>query len=381
MNIKIKEKKLDHYNAVIKVIGIGGAGCNAIDKMINTGLNDVELWAVNTDAQALATCKTKNKILLARNLTSGLGAGGDPEIGLQAARENIDKITKTISGSDVIFLACGMGGGTGTGAIPEIAKVAKGLGILTIAVVTKPFLIEGTRRMLQAQQGIETLQKNVDALIVIPNSELLPNTHKKTSLQEAFKLADDMLIQGVQSITNMISTCGLINNIDLADIKNIIQNSGFALMGVGKSERGAKEATQIAINCPLLETSLLENATGIILNVAGSKNLTLHEVHEAADLIYELVGENTNIVFGTTCNPNLEDKVQVTIIATGLSKKSKNAAATTMKNFEETPGNGKSKVKKEELILEEATGFTTMDKIRKKASEVFVIPDFLYQKK
>lgn len=378
MSVKAKEKKLDHYATVIKVIGIGGAGCNAIDKMVNTGLNGVEHWGVNTDAQALASCKTKNKILLARTLTFGLGAGGDPRIGLQALRENIDKITNAISGADVIFLACGMGGGTGTGATPEIAKVAKNLGILTIAVVTKPFLIEGTRRMLQAQQGIETLQENVDALIVIPNSELLTNTQKKTYLQEAFQLADDILVQGVQSIANMISTCGLIN-IDLADIKNVLQNSGLALMGVGKSERGAKEATQIAINCPLLETSQLVGATGIILNVAGSENLTLYEVHEAANLIYELVGENTNIVFGTTCNPTLEDKVQVTIIATGLSKKSKNAESTTMTNFEEIPD--KSKVKKEELILKEWDNSTTIDKIRKKVSEVFVIPDFLYQKK
>lgn len=379
-SVKAKEKKLDHYTTVIKVIGIGGAGCNAIDKMVSINLNGVEHWGVNTDAQALAICKTKNKILLARSLTSGLGAGGDPSVGLQAARENIDKITKVIAGADVIFLACGMGGGTGTGATPEIAKVAKSLGILTIAVVTKPFLFEGTRRMLQAQQGIETLQENVDALIVIPNSELLPNINKKTYLQEAFKLADDMLVKGVQSIANIISTCGLIN-IDLADIKNIIQNSGFALMGAGESERGAKEATQIAINCPLLETSLLEGAKGIILNVAGSENLTLHEVHEAANLIYELVGENTNIVFGTTCNPTLKDKIQVTIIATGLSisKKSKNAEATTMTNFEETLG--KLKVKREELILKEVASSTTMDKVRKMASEVFVIPDFLVQKK
>ncbi len=377
-SVKAKEKKLDHYTTVIKVIGIGGAGCNAIDKMVSINLNGVEHWGVNTDAQALAICKTKNKILLARTLTSGLGAGGDPAIGLLAVRENIDKITKVIIGADVIFLACGMGGGTGTGATPEIAKVAKDLGILTIAVVTKPFLFEGTRRMLQAQQGIETLQENIDALIVISNSELLHNIHRKTCLQDAFKFADDMLIQGVQSIANMISTCGLIN-IDLADIKNIIQNSGLALMGVGESERGAKEATQIAINCPLLETSIREGATGIILNVAGSENLTLHEVHEAVNLIYELVGENTNIVFGTTCNPTLEDKIQVTIIATGLSKKLKNTESTTMTNFEETLG--KLKVKREELILKEVSSSTTMDKVRKMASEVFVIPDFLVQKK
>ncbi len=306
--------------ADIKVIGVGGGGSNAVNRMIEVGIEGVEFIVVNTDIQALSRSKAKVKIQIGKKLTKGLGSGGNPEIGRKAAEEDLEKIAEVIQGADMVFVTAGMGGGTGTGAAPIVAKVAKEKGILTVGVVTKPFMFEGRRRMIQAEMGIKQLKENVDSLIVIPNQKLMEVYKQDLPLTEAFKLADEILRQGVQGITEIITKPGLIN-VDFADVKSIMKDSGTALMGMGEAtgENRAIEAASKAINNPLLETSI-KGAKGVIVYVVGGNNMTLHEVYQANDLIHQAADENANIIFGAVIDEAIKDKIMITVIATGLDR-------------------------------------------------------------
>lgn len=309
--------------AAIKVIGVGGGGGNAVNRMVEAGVKGVEFIAINTDKQALSLSKAETKIQIGEKLTKGLGAGANPEIGKKAAEESREEIERTIKGADMIFITAGMGGGTGTGAAPVVAEIAKELGILTVGVVTKPFTFEGRKRMAQAEMGIEDLKKYVDALITIPNDRLLQVVEKKTSMLDAFKLADDVLRQGVQGISDLIAVPGLVN-VDFADVKTIMVNTGLAHMGIGiaSGENKATEAAKQAIHSPLLETSI-EGSKGILLNIAGGPNLTIFEVNEAANFIYEAADPDANIIFGAVIDETLEDQIRITVIATVFEKNSK----------------------------------------------------------
>ena len=309
-----------NYLAVIKVIGVGGGGVNAVNRMIESGLRGVEFVAVNTDAQALLMSDADVKLDIGRDLTRGLGAGSDPEIGRQAAEEHLDEIEQVIEGADMVFVTAGEGGGTGTGAAPVIAEVAKSLGALTIAVVTRPFGFEGRRRAVQAENGIVNLKEKVDAQIVIPNDRLLTVSNEKTALQSAFEMADEVLLQGVQGITNLITTPGLINT-DFADVKMILKDAGSALMGVGQAtgESRALNAARNAISSPLLEASI-EGARGILLNISGPSDLGLFEVNEAAEVIHGVAHPDANIIFGTVVDDEMENDVRVTVIAAGFDR-------------------------------------------------------------
>jgi len=304
--------------ANIKVIGIGGAGNNAINRMVEAGLKGVEFIAVNTDAQALYLSKADKKIQIGEKLTKGLGAGANPEIGRKAAEESKDVVEEALKGADMIFITAGMGGGTGTGAAPIIAEVSKNLGILTVGVVTKPFSFEGKKRMANAEMGITDIKSNVDTLITIPNDRLLTIAEKKTSIIEAFKLADDVLRQGVQGISDLIAVPGLIN-LDFADVKTVMQDTGLAHMGIGKGsgETRATDAAKQAISSPLLETSI-DGAKGVLLNITGGANLGLLEVNEAAELIASVADKEANIIFGAVIDEKLQDEVRITVIATGF---------------------------------------------------------------
>ncbi len=317
----LKEEEGRKIGAEIRVIGVGGGGNNALNRMIDAGLNGVKFIAVNTDLQALSLSKAPVKLQIGGRLTKGLGAGANPEIGKKAAEEDRDKITEALKGADMVFITAGMGGGTGTGASPVIAEVAKELGILTVGVVTKPFTFEGRRRMLQAEDGIKQLKEKVDALIVIPNDKLLDVVDKNTSLIEAFRMADDVLRQGVQGISDLITVPGLIN-VDFADVQTIMRDAGSALMGVGhgKGENKAVEAAKAAISSPLLESSI-EGAKGILLNISGGPDLTLKEVNDAADLITKVADRDANIIFGAVIKENITDEIFVTVIATGFGSK------------------------------------------------------------
>ncbi len=309
-----------NYLAVIKVIGVGGGGVNAVNRMIESGLRGVEFVAVNTDAQALLMSDADVKLDIGRDLTRGLGAGSDPEIGRQAAEEHLDEIEQVIEGADMVFVTAGEGGGTGTGAAPVIAELAKSLGALTIAVVTRPFGFEGRRRAVQAENGIVNLKEKVDAQIVIPNDRLLTVSNEKTALQSAFEMADEVLLQGVQGITNLITTPGLINT-DFADVKMILKDAGSALMGVGQAtgESRALNAARNAISSPLLEASI-EGARGILLNISGPSDLGLFEVNEAAEVIHGVAHPDANIIFGTVVDDEMENDVRVTVIAAGFDR-------------------------------------------------------------
>lgn len=309
--------------AAIKVIGVGGGGGNAVNRMVEAGVKGVEFIAINTDKQALSLSKAETKIQIGEKLTKGLGAGANPEIGKKAAEESREEIERAIKGADMIFITAGMGGGTGTGAAPVVAEIAKELGILTVGVVTKPFTFEGRKRMAQAEMGIEDLKKYVDALITIPNDRLLQVVEKKTSMLDAFKLADDVLRQGVQGISDLIAVPGLVN-VDFADVKTIMVNTGLAHMGIGiaSGENKATEAAKQAIHSPLLETSI-EGSKGILLNIAGGPNLTIFEVNEAANFIYEAADPDANIIFGAVIDEALEDQIRITVIATGFERNSK----------------------------------------------------------
>jgi cell division protein FtsZ len=305
---------------VIKVIGVGGGGVNAVNRMIESGLRGVEFVAVNTDAQALLMSDADVKLDIGRDLTRGLGAGSDPDVGRQAAEEHRDEIEQVIEGADMVFVTAGEGGGTGTGAAPVIAELAKSLGALTIAVVTRPFGFEGRRRAVQAENGIVNLKEKVDAQIVIPNDRLLTVSNEKTALQSAFEMADEVLLQGVQGITNLITTPGLINT-DFADVKMILKDAGSALMGVGQAtgESRALNAARNAISSPLLEASI-EGARGILLNISGPSDLGLFEVNEAAEVIHGVAHPDANIIFGTVVDDEMENDVRVTVIAAGFDR-------------------------------------------------------------
>lgn len=312
--------------ANIKVIGVGGGGSNAVNRMIDSGLQGVDFLVANTETQALDNSKADIKIQLGEKLTKGLGAGANPQVGEEAAQESREEITKALSGSDMVFVTAGMGGGTGTGAAPIVAECAREMGALTVGVVTKPFTFEGKRRKNQADKGIEMLTSKVDTIIVIPNDKLLQVVDKKTPLNEAFRTADDVLRQGIKGISDLITVPGLIN-LDFADVKTIMTNQGEALMGIGigEGENRAVDAAKMAINSPLLETSI-EGAKGILLNITGSGDLSLFEINEAAEIISEAADPEANIIFGSVIDENLGDRVQITVVATGFGAQPKTGA-------------------------------------------------------
>lgn len=309
-----------NYLAVIKVIGVGGGGVNGINRMIDAGLKGVEFIAVNTDAQALLMSDADFKLDIGRDLTRGLGAGSDPEIGREAAEANHSEIEEAVSGADMVFITAGEGGGTGTGAAPIIAEIARGAGALTVGIVTRPFAFEGRRRSVQADAGIAKLKDKVDTLIVIPNERLLTVATEKTSLINAFKMADDILLQGVSGITGLITTPGLINT-DFADVKMILTNAGSALMGIGSSrgDNRAINAAVAAITSPLLEAAI-DGARGILLNITGPSDMGLFELNAAAEVVHAVAHQDANIIFGTVIDDELEDEVRVTVIAAGFDR-------------------------------------------------------------
>ncbi|MEX1162008.1 MAG: cell division protein FtsZ [Nitriliruptor sp.] len=309
-----------NYLAVIKVVGIGGGGVNAVNRMIDAGLRGVEFIAINTDAQALLMSDADVKLDVGRELTRGLGAGADPDLGRKAADDHRDEIVEVLKGADMVFVTAGEGGGTGTGGAPIVAQVAKELGALTIGVVTRPFTFEGRRRSQQAETGISQLKDEVDTLIVIPNDRLLQIADGETSVVDAFALADEVLLQGVQGITDLITTPGLIN-LDFADVRTVMRDAGSALMGIGKArgDSRALEAAKLAISSPLLEASI-DGARGVLLMLAGGSNLGLFEVNEAADVITQAAHPDANIIFGAVIDDSLGDEVKVTVIAAGFDE-------------------------------------------------------------
>ena len=306
--------------ATIKVIGVGGGGNNAVNRMIEHGLQGVEFIAVNTDAQALNLSKAETKMQIGGKLTRGLGAGANPEVGKKAAEESKEQIEQALQGADMVFVTAGMGGGTGTGAAPVVAQIARELGALTVGVVTRPFTFEGRKRSTQAQGGIAAMKESVDTLIVIPNDRLLEIVDKSTPMLEAFREADNVLRQGVQGISDLIAVPGLIN-LDFADVKTIMSNKGSALMGIGvaSGESRAAEAAKKAISSPLLETSI-DGAQGVLMNITGGTNLSLFEVQEAADIVASASDQEVNMIFGSVINENLKDEIVVTVIATGFNE-------------------------------------------------------------
>ena len=317
---RLEEEK--DLTTTIKVIGVGGAGNNAVNRMISTGMEGVEFIVVNTDAQQLKDSLAPVKIQIGNKLTRGLGAGADPQVGKEAANEDRDKIHKALKGADMVFITAGMGGGTGTGAAPIVAEVAKEHDALVVGVVTKPFRVEGKRRLDRALEGIDTLKSKVDTLITIPNDLLLKIIDRKTPIEEAFKLADDILRQGVQGIADLIMVTGIVN-VDFADVRTVMKETGDALMGVGigSGENKAIEATQMAINSPLLEEISIEGAKAVLINISGGNDLSLHEVNEVTDIVTRQVDPDANIIFGTTIDAALDDRMRVTVIATGFDKK------------------------------------------------------------
>jgi cell division protein FtsZ len=316
--------------ANIKVVGVGGGGNNAVNRMIEEGLDGVEFVAINTDAQALMASNAGVTIRIGEKITRGLGAGSDPQIGFEAAEENEEEIAKAIDGADMVFITAGMGGGTGTGAAPVVAEAAKSQGALTVGVVTKPLTVEGKKRMSNAIEGIEELKTKVDTLIVIPNDRLLEVAEKQTSLMDAFKIADNVLRQGVQGISDLITITGIIN-LDFADVKTIMTEAGSALMGIGTSEgeNRATDAAKLAIASPLLEASI-DGARGVLLNITGGLDLGIHEANEAARVIQEVADPDANIILGAVIDEELENEVKVTVIATGFdTSRSKNKVQNT----------------------------------------------------
>lgn len=333
--------------AKIKVIGVGGGGNNAVNRMMAANITSAEFVAINTDKQALIMSKAPHRIQIGEKLTRGLGAGADPEVGQKAAEESKAVITEMLKGCDLVFITAGMGGGTGTGAAPVIASVAKELDILTIAVVTKPFGFEGRTRQANAELGIKNLSKNVDTLVVIPNDRLLSIAPKGTSIVDAFKYADDVLRQGIQGIADLIVFPGMIN-LDFADIGTVMKNRGLAHMGIGhgKGENKTLEAVRQAVASPLIETTI-EGATGVVLNIKGGNDITLREVSEAANMVKEVIDPACNLIFGSSIDPDMRDEVEITIIATGF--KSPDSQAEEKTETEEEP--------KEEKVEDKFTGF------------------------
>lgn len=314
------ETEINNYLAVIKVVGVGGGGTNAVNRMIEEGIRGVEFVAINTDAQALAISDADIKVHIGTDLTRGLGAGANPEVGRKAADESRDDIAEALAGADMVFITCGEGGGTGTGAAPIVADIAMNeVGALTVAVVTKPFTFEGRKRKKSAEEGIKTLSDCVDTMIVIPNDKLLDIAEKKTTMLEAFAIADGVLSQGTQGITDLITVPGIIN-LDFADVKTIMKQAGTAMMGIGTSsgDTRAVDAAQQAISSPLLESSI-DGATRVLLSIAGSKDLGIQEISDAADVVANAVDPEANIIFGTVVDESLGDQVRITVIATGFT--------------------------------------------------------------
>src|SRR5438067_3968063 len=307
-----------NYLAVIKVVGVGGGGTNAVNRMVDAGVSGVDFIAVNTDAQALLMTDADVKIQIGAEVTRGLGAGADPEIGLAAAQESRDELKDALKGADMVFITAGEGGGTGTGGAPVVAEIGQEIGALTVGVVTRPFAFEGRKRADQAERGIDELRDRVDTLIVIENDRLLQVIEKRTSIGEAFQMADDILRQGVQGITDLITVPGLVN-LDFADVRTIMRDAGSALMGIGSAsgENRAAEAARTAVSSPLLEASI-EGATGILLNVTGGSDIGLFEVNEAAEVVTGAADQNANVIFGAVIDDSLGQEVQVTVIATGF---------------------------------------------------------------
>jgi len=307
-----------NYLAVIKVVGIGGGGVNAVNRMIEVGLRGVEFIAINTDAQALLMSDADVKLDIGREKTRGLGAGANPEVGAEAAEDHADEIEEVLKGADMVFVTAGEGGGTGTGGAPVVAKIARSLGALTIGVVTRPFAFEGRRRAQSAEDGIANLREEVDTLIVIPNDKLLSISDRSVSMLDAFRQADQVLLQGVSGITDLITTPGLIN-LDFADVKSVMSNAGSALMGIGsaRGENRAVEAAELAVSSPLLEESI-DGAQGVLLSIAGGSDLGLFEINEAAAMVSDAVHDDANIIFGATIDDALGDEVRVTVIAAGF---------------------------------------------------------------
>lgn len=327
--------------AQIKVIGVGGGGCNAVNRMIESGIGGIEFWAINTDAQALTHSAAPQRLQLGQKLTRGLGAGGNPAIGQKAAEESRDEIAQALENTDLVFITAGMGGGTGTGASPIVAEVAKEMGCLTVGVVTRPFTFEGRRRTTQAEEGIAQLQGRVDTLIIIPNNQLLQVISPETPVQEALRVADDVLRQGVQGISDIITIPGLVN-VDFADVRAVMADAGSAMMGIGigSGKSRAREAALAASSSPLLESSI-EGAKGVVLNITGGSDLTLHEVNIAAETIYEVVDPNANIIFGAVIDDKMQGEVKITVIATGFTGEMTPPASakkvTPIKSREEAP--------------------------------------------
>jgi cell division protein FtsZ len=307
--------------AKMKVVGVGGGGGNAVNRMIDERLEGVEFISVNTDSQALRTSKADFKIQIGRKLTRGLGAGARPEIGRQAIEENKDEVAELVQGADMVFVTCGMGGGTGTGAAPVVAQLARESGALTVGIVTKPFLFEGRRRMRQAETGITEMRKNVDTMIVVPNERLLAVVGKGIPFQDALKKADEVLLHATQGISSLITSTGIIN-VDFADVRTIMQNGGAALMGtgVGRGENRALEAAQMAISSPLLDNVSIAGATGVLINIIGGDDLTLGETTQINDIIHDAVGDDAEIIFGAGSDPAMQGEVRVTVIATGFDR-------------------------------------------------------------
>jgi len=338
-----------NYLAVIKVVGVGGGGVNAVNRMIERGLRGVEFIAVNTDAQALLLSDADVKLDIGRDLTRGLGAGADPEVGRRAAEDHQEEIEQALAGADMVFVTAGEGGGTGTGGAPVVARIAKSIGALTVGVVTKPFSFEGKRRMSQADVGVQALEDEVDTLIVVPNDRLLEVSDRSISMLEAFETADRVLLAGVQGITDLITTPGLMN-LDFADVKSVMQHAGTALMGIGSS-RGADraiKAAELAVASPLLESSI-EGAHGVLLSIQGGSNLGLYEINDAAKLIGEAVHPDANIIFGAVIDDSLGDEVRVTVIAAGFDESQQRSRAVV----EELPENEPPVAEESWLLPEE----------------------------
>ncbi|QXE03015.1 cell division protein FtsZ [Terribacillus sp. DMT04] len=372
--------------ATIKVIGVGGGGSNAVNRMIEHGVQGVEFIAVNTDSQALNLSKADVKMQIGAKLTRGLGAGANPEVGRKAAEESKEQIQEALQGADMVFVTAGMGGGTGTGAAPVIAQVAKELGALTVGIVTRPFSFEGRKRQTQALAGTEALKGSVDTLIVIPNDRLLEIVDKNTPMLEAFREADNVLRQGVQGISELIAVPGLIN-VDFADVKTIMADKGSALMGIGiaTGESRATEAAKKAISSPLLETSI-DGAHGVLMNISGGANLSLYEVQEAADIVTSAADQEVNVIFGSVINEDLKDEIVVTVIATGFDEtqiqqamnqprpKARPVQKETQSTEQQQPANTERRREREELRRETPS---SSPQPRKQEEETLDIPTFL----
>lgn len=368
----------DQSTAQIKVIGVGGGGSNAVNRMIDAGLNGVSFMAINTDKQALSGSKADTKLQIGEKLTKGLGAGANPEVGQKAAEENIEDLTKFIAGADMVFITAGMGGGTGTGAAPIIAKAAKDLGVLTVGVVTKPFTFEGKKRKDHAELGIKFLKKYVDSLVVVPNDRLLQIAEKNTSMLDAFTMADEVLKQGVQGISDLIAEAGLIN-LDFADVKTVMSDRGIAHMGVGRGrgETRVQEAVKAAIESPLLETSI-NGAKAILLNIMGGYDLGMLEVNEAADQIEKAADKDAIVIFGASVKEDMHDEIVITVIATGFEDRPADILSPSRDKAE---AHAKEEEGAESTSEENAENRSRDDIFQSKVTGAFDIPSFLSRDK